>query len=207
MRSTLKSTLIASLLVIVTSAIAAASASAAAPRWGVEGKGLGATEKISLAETAKVESGDVLLRWNGIETRCTTAKVKSGFLEGTTSGGAEKLTLSGCAVTPTKCEVVSSSGVKGAIETGAVVMTLESGEYVKIKPKSGTSFGTFKWTNKGGESCIVKGTYALNGSIRGLLSNPTEANSSHGLNFTTGSGSHLELGEESMESSQVSVSN
>jgi hypothetical protein len=179
------------LAVAVACVFGVSAAAASASVWKVEAKTLGATEKKTIKEEAKV-GGENVLRWNGTEVQCKALHVVNGFIEGATANGAEHLNFKECSVL--KPAAQGCTVATGEITTVPVVSALE-GTNVKFKAKEGENFTEFKLS---GELCAVKGKYIVHGTATGAIENPAVEAVEKTLNFTATS-SALKVGEQAAE--------
>jgi len=98
-----------------------------------------------------------------LDITCTGGSATALAVTGGLSSGGD-ITFTGCTV-PSLPKCLIGSGTKlGEILTNNVVGTLESATLGRLTPENGTAFVTIAFSNKGEESCVVKGEDEITGS-------------------------------------------
>jgi hypothetical protein len=173
--SKLKFVLLCLLAAFAASAVSASSASAFS--WWIENS---KAEEVILKEGEKelfneeaVVHSPWILKWSGSEVVCDGADYDEGYIEGLVKLGAKAVSLTKCKVgESTTCAVegekLTTSELVGEIKKG-------SGSKVtfELKPKK-EPFAEFKLVNVSGKTCLLKGTYTIEGTTGGEITNPKE---------------------------------
>jgi hypothetical protein len=181
--------------VLALAAISASAASAASPAWWVAGNPLatGATEAV--AETTTVTEPFVI-KAPGFKMECKSVKLEKGSIEGEKTGNA--------VIIVTNCEVTTQPAcIVGTITTKPLKLLLKGTSpnfKLNFEPVSGTEVATVHYSGSG---CTLPASVVIAGSMQcnypGVETEATE----HVLEFTTGSGSKLELGGVSITFSGI----
>jgi len=170
------------LAVMAISAVASATASAA-PRWMYRAHSTEAFKELSGSETfsSTISSAAFELETPGLLTIKCTSESSTGTITNpaeTSKPGTDtssKIRFDDCVVVGAEktCKIVggSSGTEEGIIETVATNTVLKAGAGTKVydvfTPSSGKVFVTIKVENQTGKTCLVKGSYPVEGNSAG----------------------------------------